>query len=804
MEESTFSTILVVGCEPAIRQELEALLAGQSYCVAVAGDGDEALAQAMELVPDLILLDVRIPDIDELCRRLRANPALTEVPIVVLALPADRAVCLQSLEAGADDYLSGPIDEPELLARVKTLTRLNRYRRLWQTSETSRESEEYFRILVELMPQGVLCCDATGNILFANPAARRILGLTPDQIQGQAPAAPAQPGIRQDGSWQHKNVMPAAATLRPGEAMQDMVISIFDPVRQEPRWMSASTMPLLRQGEDKPHLFYTVFEDVTQRMRAEAALRQSERKFRNVVEQASDGIALTDEHGCITEWNQAQERITGLKREEVLGLPILDAHFRLVPPDRDTESFREMMRLSLHEFFSTGQAPWLNQPVEYDVLRPDGTRRVVQATLFPVQTESGFILGSMTRDITERIRVQEEMERRNRELAALNEIGQIINSTLDLRETLTLITTQTNRLLGTQATSVLLYDEERDDLYFAAGSGPGADSLVGRRLPLGQGIAGWVVEHDEPALVPDVLQDPRWLDSLKRDSDFTTRSLLCVPLRSKGRIIGALETMNKEGGFNQDDMRLLTALAAPVATAIENARLFEQVRNGRAQLQALSRRLVEIQEAERSHLARELHDETGQALSSLLLGLSMLEQEADDPQAVRACVARLKAMVGELLENLHRLATNLRPATLDLLGLIPTLEQYFEAFSEQYGIPVAFETVGLTPEDRLLPEVETALYRIVQEAFTNVVRHAQASHVDVILKRRGDRVVAIIEDNGVGFDAERARRSSRLGLFGMQERAEMLGGRLTVESTAGTGTTVYVEVPYANSHPDRG
>jgi len=568
--------------------------------------------------------------------------------------------------------------------------------------------------------------------------------------------------------------------------------------------MSVSTMPLSRPDEDKPHLVYTVFEDVTQRVRAEAALRQSERKFRNVVEQASDGIVLTDEQGRITEWNQAQERITGLKREEVLGLPILDAHFRLVPPDRDTESFREMMRVGQHEFFSSGQAPWLNQPLEYDIRRPDGTRRVVQAILFPVQTESGFILGSVTRDITERIRVQEEMERRNRELAALNEIGQIINSTLDLRETLTLITTQTNRLLGTQATSVLLYDEERDDLYFAAGSGLGADSLIGQRLPLGQGVAGWVVEHDEPALVPDVLQDPRWFSDFDRSGDFKTRSILCVPLRSKGRIIGALETMNKEGGFNQDDVRLLTALAAPMATAIENARLFEQVRNGRAQLQALSRRLVEIQETERGHVARELHDETGQALSSLLLGLSMLEQEAEDPQAVRARIASLEAMVDEMLENLHRLATNLRPATLDFLGLIPALEQYIETFSEQYGIPVAFEMVELTPEDRLPPEVETALYRIVQEALTNVIRHAQATRVDVLLERRGDRVVAIVEDDGVGFDAETARQSGRLGLFGMQERAEMLGGRLTIESAAGMGTTVYVEVPYAHSHPDRG
>lgn len=804
MDEGLSSIILVVDCEPAMRQGLEALLAGQGYRVAVAGDGAEALAQAAALVPDLILLDVKVPDVDGLCRQLRADPALAEVPIVVLASPADRAACLQSLEAGADDYLSGPVDETELLARVNTLIRLNRYRRLWQASGASRESEEPSRVLVEMMPQGVLCCDAGGNIVFANPAARRILGLTPDQIQGQAPAAPQQQMIRQDAPRQHKEVLPATATLRSGEGAQDTVIGVFDPVRQGFRWMSVSTMPLSRPDGDKPHLVYTIFEDVTQRVLAEAALRQSESKLRSLIEQAFDGVVLTDEQGLITEWNRAQERITGLKREEVLGLSLWGAYFQIIPADRSDASFREMIEASQREFFATGQAPWLNQPIEYDIVRPDGARRIIQVVAFPVQTERGFVLGSMIRDVTERIRVQEEMERRNRELAALNEIGQALNSTLDLHEVLTLITGHTNRLLGTQATSVLLYDEERDDLYFAAGSGLGADFLVGQRLPLGQGIAGWVVAHDEPALVPEVSQDPRWLGSFDRGGSFATHSLLCVPLHSKGRVIGALETMNKEGGFGQNDLRLLTALAAPMATAIENARLFEQVRNGRAQLQALSRRLVEVQEAERGHVARELHDETGQALSSLLLSLSMLEQEAGDPQAVRARIAGLEAMVDEMLENLHRLATNLRPATLDFLGLIPALEQYIETFSEQYGIPVEFETVGLTPEDRLPPEVETALYRIVQEALTNVIRHAQATRVDVLLERRDDRVVAIIEDDGMGFDAEAAKQSGRLGLFGMQERAEMLGGRLTIESAAGMGTTVYVEVPYAHSYPDRG
>jgi signal transduction histidine kinase len=144
---------------------------------------------------------------------------------------------------------------------------------------------------------------------------------------------------------------------------------------------------------------------------------------------------------------------------------------------------------------------------------------------------------------------------------------------------------------------------------------------------------------------------------------------------------------------------------------------------------------------------------------------------------------------------------NLRPAALDHLGLMAALEQYVHAFERQHGITTQIETVGLADE-RLPPDMETALYRIVQESLTNVARHAQATHVDVVTERRDKRVIVIVEDDGIGFDPEAAMQSSRLGLLGMRERAEMLGGSLAIESTPGTGTTVHVQVPYEEPASD--
>jgi signal transduction histidine kinase len=164
-------------------------------------------------------------------------------------------------------------------------------------------------------------------------------------------------------------------------------------------------------------------------------------------------------------------------------------------------------------------------------------------------------------------------------------------------------------------------------------------------------------------------------------------------------------------------------------------------------------------------------------------------------------VAELERMVDGVLGNLHRLAMNLRPASLDYVGLVAALHQHIEAISDQYGLVAQLEATGL--DERLSPELETAIYRIVQEALTNTVRHSRATRVDVLLQRDKRQLVVLVEDNGVGFEPDAASSGERLGLVGMRERVEMLGGRLTVESRPGTGTTVRAIIPNGSQSPDR-
>ena len=221
-------------------------------------------------------------------------------------------------------------------------------------------------------------------------------------------------------------------------------------------------------------------------------------------------------------------------------------------------------------------------------------------------------------------------------------------------------------------------------------------------------------------------------------------------------------------------------------------------RREREQMRAFYlRQIITAQEEERKRIARELHDETGQALASVMVGLRNVE-EAPSAGELHARLADLREVASATLEAVRRLALELRPSMLDDLGLVAALRRYAADYTARFKIPVDVQIVGLG-DQRLAPEVETALYRIIQEALTNVAKYANATHVSVLLERRDGQLTAIIEDNGCGFDAEQVLRSAaaenRLGLYGMRERAGLIGGALTIESQTGCGTTVYVRIP---------
>ena len=210
--------------------------------------------------------------------------------------------------------------------------------------------------------------------------------------------------------------------------------------------------------------------------------------------------------------------------------------------------------------------------------------------------------------------------------------------------------------------------------------------------------------------------------------------------------------------------------------------------------------VIVAQEEERRRISRELHDSTSQSLTSLMVGLRALEEKNSNP-GLNAQVADLREMLGDTLDSVHSLAVQLRPAVLDDLGLAAALERFVNEWQDRHNIMIDI-TVHVGAK-RLSESVETAIYRIVQEALTNVARHASAKSVSVLVERRFGEVVAVIEDDGIGFDSELASQNGKLGLLGMQERASLLDGRLTIESVIGQGSSIFVNIPISVEDPLR-
>jgi signal transduction histidine kinase len=216
----------------------------------------------------------------------------------------------------------------------------------------------------------------------------------------------------------------------------------------------------------------------------------------------------------------------------------------------------------------------------------------------------------------------------------------------------------------------------------------------------------------------------------------------------------------------------------------------------------LLRRLVTAQEEERRRISRELHDQMGQHLAALMFGLKTLSNAPGSHAPPHHSLQQLQELTEQLVEEAHHLASELRPAALDDLGLHTALSNYVERWSERGGVTADFHSHGLD-RHRLPPQVETAVYRIVQEALTNVLKHARAGRVSVILEHRHDQLLTIVEDDGRGFDTQAVRslpgEGHGLGLLGMQERVALVGGNLNIESEPGAGTTLVIRIPVYTS-----
>lgn len=539
-------------------------------------------------------------------------------------------------------------------------------------------------------------------------------------------------------------------------------------------WNELTLYPL-RDDQGLLTHYVGVQHDVSERIRTEQALQF----HAHLLDTIGHAIIATDLEDRVMYWNKGAEALYGLTAAEAAGRELNEA----IRSDSNAIQMRNIMAR-----LQRGQS-WTG---EMTITRDDGSTFPVQVTNTPVYDEEGGLMGviGVSIDISDRHRDEATIARYAAQLQGLAQAALSIHGMVTLQDALQAIVDEARTVIDAHQAIIRVRMIEGGVLQAVSLSekyDAWQNRSFERRLPH---LTDYVRQAGRPArFTQDDVQ--RYVPEDERTDEHypPLRGWLAAPLYDGvGAFLGVLELSDRaEGDFNQVDEAILVQLAQTASVAIEQVRLYEELEASRERLRSLSHKLVETQEAERHHIARELHDEIGQSLTVLRLALNVSFSLPKD--LVREQLRNAQDQVDEIIKKVRELTLDLRPTMLDHLGLVPTLMWLFRRFEERTGIQVQFK--HNVQDRRFSYEVETVTYRIIQEALTNVARHARTDRVKVQIRADREMLTAQVEDQGVGFDpALIVAPVKSSGLAGMKERAALMGGQLSVETMPGRGTTI--------------
>ncbi|RLC28105.1 MAG: hypothetical protein DRH56_00825 [Deltaproteobacteria bacterium] len=635
--------------------------------------------------------------------------------------------------------------------------------------------------VLDNLPDGLFTMDGAGTITYFNHAAEQILGLTAGEAVGRrCRDVLRSPACRTD----------CPLSRSPENGVYNREISVIRPDGREiPVICSFSRLDGDPGGGTAG---MEVFIDISDRKRLENELKLSERKYRRIFEGSKDMILIIARDGTIRDANQAGVELLGYKdKNELLALPSVEAvydnprHWRVFQKQIHRDGF-------LKDFESVFR-------------KKDGTRLHCLLSGNATRDREGEITGyeSIAKDITARMDAIRSFRKRHWELWLLNSVAFAMNRTQDLDEILMTALKKVLEVLNLRSGGIFLVDHDK----------PGFSLRVQKGLaPDDAGAEPVILLHDtilmHSLLEKNLLLEPEpifppFKATLTGRAGGNPVQLTCFLITAKGRASGFLSFVVPPDRdiTTGHEYHLLGSLGNFLGGAIENARLIQTVRKHREDLKRLTARLFHSQEEERRRIARELHDEAGQALTGINFTLERIDKGLSPENGeVKELIAEAKKQIHRTHQEMRRISYRLHPALLSDLGLEPALDSYLSTVSRHSGMSVDFRMVGF--EDRVDPEIETVLYRLSQEAFTNALKHSRATHFNLSIIKSYPQIIFRAEDDGIGFvTGEFEQPKKGLGLLSMRERAAMLGGEFSLRAAPGKGTKIRIKIPIRGGIP---
>lgn len=444
-----------------------------------------------------------------------------------------------------------------------------------------------------------------------------------------------------------------------------------------------------------------------------------------------------------------------------------------------------------------------SKTMAYHPVRTLGVDKYFKITMYPLRDGYGNVKAvvELMRDATTERDLEHQILKRHHQLVALNRISSAVSGLWDLDAILRIALDNVLEVINGTIGGILLVDEETETLYYRVHHGLSARYAEQMRIPLGKGIAGRVAKTGEPILLMDISKEPGIAHSDLVSAE-GLKGFVSIPLKAKDKVVGVMNIASHVAGrFGKDDMSLLNSIGDYVGTAIEQANLYEQLASAAKRYQALLQHALTAQEDERKRIARELHDETSQAITSLTLSLqaiiAMVEMKGIADAGLMERLRATHAYTVHAGNEIVKLMKELRPTLLDELGMPTAMHRYAKDTLQAQGINISAEFVGT--DQRFPPEIEVTLFRVAQGLIGNILKHSEAKNASIELECDATKCVLQIEDDGKGFEVSKLTRvdpSGRgAGLFTIKERVRLVGGVCKVDSRPGHGTKVTVNIP---------